>query len=75
MPRFFFHLDDGTRLDQDGEGEEFSDLEAARIAAMRFAREVVAERLVTEENLQKLRVLVTDAGGRELATIRWLDLN
>jgi hypothetical protein len=42
MPRFFFHVCNGTGFVQDEEGQELADLEAARAEAIRHARSIMA---------------------------------
>jgi hypothetical protein len=42
MPRYYFHVCNGTGFVQDEEGEELPDLEAARLAAIRSARSIMA---------------------------------
>ncbi|HMJ92736.1 MAG TPA: hypothetical protein VK472_01420 [Allosphingosinicella sp.] len=42
MPRFYFHLCDGTGFVEDEEGRELADPEAARVLAIRAARDVMA---------------------------------
>jgi hypothetical protein len=44
MPRYFFHLRDGaTLLPDDGEGQEFASLKAARREAIESARQILSE--------------------------------
>lgn len=43
MPRFFFHLCDGTGLVVDEEGQELPTLEAARARALTEARHIMAD--------------------------------
>lgn len=42
MPRFYFHVCNGTGFVQDEEGQELPDLEAARAAAIKSARSIMA---------------------------------
>jgi hypothetical protein len=42
MPRFYFHVCNGTGFVQDEEGQEFPDLEAARAEAIRSARSIMS---------------------------------
>jgi len=42
MPRFYFHVCNGTGFVEDEEGRELPDLEAAREAAIKAARDIMA---------------------------------
>ena len=42
MPRYYFHVCNGTGFVQDEEGQELPDLEAARAEAIRNARSIMA---------------------------------
>ena len=46
MPRYFFHVREGSDLDRDGEGQEFADVEAARREAINSVREILGEKLL-----------------------------
>jgi hypothetical protein len=44
MPRYFFHLRDGAALlEDDGESQDFANLEAARLEAIEGARQILSE--------------------------------
>jgi hypothetical protein len=42
MPRYYFHVCNGNGFTEDEEGRELPDLEAARIEALRAARDIMA---------------------------------
>ena len=42
MPRFYFHVCNGTGFTEDEEGTDLPDLEAARALAIRHARDIMA---------------------------------
>lgn len=42
MPRFFFHICNGTGFIEDEEGQELPDVEAARAEAVKGARSIMA---------------------------------
>ena len=42
MPRFYFRVCNGTGFVQDEEGQELPDIEAARLAAVRSARDIMS---------------------------------
>jgi hypothetical protein len=43
MPLFYFHICNGTGFVEDEEGQELPDLDAARTAAIRSARSIMAD--------------------------------
>jgi hypothetical protein len=45
MPRFYFHVCDGTGFVEDEEGVELRDIDAARTEAVKGARSIMAEDL------------------------------
>jgi hypothetical protein len=63
MPRFFFHLSDGTTL-RDEEGENCQDAAAARVHAHKVARE-----LAQGDAFRGLVLKVTDEQGTELTRV------
>jgi hypothetical protein len=42
MPRFYFHVCNGTGLVEDEEGQELPDFDSARLSAIRSARDIMA---------------------------------
>lgn len=42
MPRFYFHVCNGTGFAEDEEGQDLPDLEAARTVAVKSARSIMA---------------------------------
>jgi len=46
MPRYFFHVREGSTYHRDEEGQELPDAEAARQEAINAAREMLGERLL-----------------------------
>lgn len=63
MPRYFFHVRDGTRSFDDRDGEVLSGIAAAEAKAAQIARELAADR----EVYHSYRVVVTDDTGSEIA--------
>lgn len=68
MPRYYFHLHNGTTA-RDEEGRELPDLEAARQEAISAARELMGEDL--KAGLLRLghRIEIGDADGSELLVV------
>jgi hypothetical protein len=72
MPRFFLHFFDGTTLYPDKEGEEFANLEQACDAAIRSARELMAD-AAFGANAAAHRFDITDASGEVHAIINFAE--
>lgn len=62
MPRYFFHVHDGVDL-RDEDGTELSDIRAARVEAVRFAGEVIANDADRRSLGEDWRLEVTDEAG------------
>lgn len=72
VPRFFLSLRDGEFL-QDLEGQEYADVDAARRAAVRGAREIMAEDVKRGTLSLKDSVEITDEGGDLVAHVHFRD--
>jgi hypothetical protein len=71
MARYFFHLRDGDNLlADDGEGQEFPNLEAVRLEAIESARDILSEAALsgTAGSLRQ-QIEVTDESGRTVLTM------
>jgi hypothetical protein len=73
VPRYYLHVRQGETLCRDLEGEVFLDLQEARAEAICSAREL-ASAAVTNNELVRGHVDVTDVDGRILATVRLRDM-
>lgn len=72
MALYFFHVRDGdTLLKDDGEGQEFPNLEAVRLEALEGARDILSEaaRSGHAGSLNK-QIEVADEAGRTVVTMR-----
>ena len=69
MPRFFFNIRDGYDLDEDEEGVELPDVEAARAEALATVEELRGE-LGDAGNIE---LEITDETGRRLLTVPFRD--
>lgn len=67
MPRYFFNLRDGYDVDEDDEGVELPDLEAARAEALATVEELREELAATEA--AGIQLEITDDTGRRLLTV------
>ena len=74
MPRFYFHFAKGREIEQDPDGLEFPDLEAAYLDAFRAAREMWAEMLERQEDPRELAFQIYDDGGRLLLTLPFAEV-
>ncbi len=66
MPRYYFNVRDGYDLDEDEEGVELPDLEAARAEAQATVEELRDELGAEAESIQ---LEITDEEGRRLFTV------
>lgn len=65
MPRYFFNIRDGHDLDEDEEGVELPDLEAAKAEALATVEEL-REELADAGNIE---LEIADETGRRLLTV------
>ena len=78
MPRFYFDLDENSRLAGDTEGDELADREAARQEALLILTEA-ASTLPVRRTGAEITVRVRDEAGRKIyratlaLTERWTD--
>jgi hypothetical protein len=64
MPRYFFHVREGSLLSRDEEGQELPNAEAARREAVSATREMLGENLLHGGSLNHRSVEIADAIGR-----------
>lgn len=74
MQRFFFHTADGSR-DRDDEGTVLADLASARIEAIKYAGECLANQPGLLWDTRDFRVEVTDERDMLLFTVITLAVN
>jgi len=72
MPRFYLHLRKGENFFRDPEGAEFADLEAARQEALQAARELAAESIKFDQEIEG-RFEITDEQGQSLLIVTLKD--
>jgi hypothetical protein len=66
MPRYYFNVRDGRDVDEDEEGVELPDLEAARAEALATVAELRDE---LGPDAARIELEITDDAGRRLLTI------
>jgi hypothetical protein len=73
MTRFFFHVREGGDVSCDTEGQEFPDLEAARIEAMNASREIIGEKILHGGSINHRQIEISDERGDVLAVVNAQD--
>jgi hypothetical protein len=74
MVRLFFHIREGNRMSKDPEGAEFENVEAARMEAVRSARELLSQRVLNGEEIDGQVFELTGDDGTVMATVRFSDV-
>lgn len=74
MVRLFFHIREGNRMSKDPEGAEFENVEAARMEAVRSAREILSQRVLNGEEIDGQVFELTGDDGTVMATVRFRDV-
>jgi len=74
MPRYFFHIREGSDLNRDGEGQEFANVEAARREAINSVREIMGEKLLHGGPMNHRSIEIADETGRVVDEINSRDV-
>ena len=74
MPRYFFHVREGSELSRDNEGQILPDAEAARREAIAASREILGEKLLHGGALNSRGVEIADETGRVVDTVNSNDV-
>ncbi|KQZ62187.1 hypothetical protein ASD54_22895 [Rhizobium sp. Root149] len=69
MARSFFHIRRNGVLEMDTEGVEFSDHETAHADAVRFVREMLAERIMNDSDVDEECVQIVSETGDLLSAV------
>ena len=69
MPRYYFHIRNADGMARDEEGTDLPDLDSAYKAALVCARELMAIGVKEGADRMPESILITDASGREVATV------
>ncbi|MBB6219530.1 DUF6894 family protein [Rhizobium leguminosarum] len=69
MPKFYFNIRRGERLELDEEGTEFASLEEACAGALEAAREILAEAILTRQSVDGDSFEIASEDGTLLAMI------
>jgi hypothetical protein len=74
MPRYFFHVREGSTLHRDTEGQELPDAEAARREAISSSREMLGEKLLHGGALNGRNIEIADETGHVVDVINSRDV-
>jgi hypothetical protein len=73
MAHYHFHVLNGLGLTEDDEGRDLADLDVARREAINGARSIISEEARDGRVDLRGRIDVTDASGRVLLTVRFIE--
>ena len=74
MPRYFFHVREGSTLSRDAEGQELPDVEAARKEAISASREILGEKLLHGGSLDSRTIEIADETGHIVDVVNSRDV-
>ena len=74
MPRYFFHVREGSELSRDAEGQDLSNAEAARREAVAATREILGEKLLHGGSLDRRSIEIVDETGRVVDVVNANDV-
>jgi hypothetical protein len=69
MPKYYFHIRDGSALIEDLEGMELPDIGSVHTEAIEAAREIMADRIRSGKTVDGQEFLVFDEDGRQVEII------
>jgi hypothetical protein len=74
MPRYFFHVREGSQLSRDTEGQDLPNAEAARREAVSATREMLGEKLLHGGSLDHRTIEIADETGRVVDVVNANDV-
>ena len=74
MPRYYFHVREGSTLNRDEEGQELANAEAARREAISVNREMLGEKLLHGGSLDSRTVEIADETGHVVDVVNARDV-
>ena len=74
MPRYYFHVREGSTLHRDTEGQELPDAEAARREAINSSREMLSEKLLHGGSLNNRNIEIADETGHVVDVVNSRDV-
>ena len=69
MPRYYFHVREGSDISRDHEGQELPNVQAARREAIAAGREILGEKLLHGGSLNSRTIEIADETGRVVDTV------
>jgi hypothetical protein len=63
MPRYYFHVREGTEVSRDAEGQDLPNADAARTEAVNASREMLGEKLLHGGSLNHRQIEIADETG------------
>lgn len=73
MPHFFFNVRNGENFTEDKEGNEYSDLYAAKAEARKSALEIVSALSLIGSSPDAYQFEIVEEGGKDIAVVRFID--
>ena len=74
MPRYFFHVREGSDLNRDSEGQVCPDAEAARREAINAVREIISKKLLHGGALNHRSIEIADETGHVVDVVNSRDV-
>jgi hypothetical protein len=74
MPRYFFHVREGSTLSRDTEGQELPNVEAARQEAVSASREILGDKLLHGGSLNSRTIEIADETGHVVDVVTSSDV-
>ena len=74
MPRYYFHVREGSTLNRDEEGQDLPNAEAARQEAISAGREILGEKLLHGGSLNNRTIEIADETGHVVDEINSRDV-
>ena len=71
MPRYFFHLTNGSRVVSDLDGVDHENNESAHLEAIEMASELLKESKATGHNWEGWSVIVRDQNGKTIWEVKF----
>jgi hypothetical protein len=74
MPRYFFHVREGSDVHRDDEGQDCADAEAARHEAINAVREILGEKILHGGSLNHRSIEIADETGHVVDIVNSRDV-
>jgi hypothetical protein len=74
MPRYYFHVREGSTLNRDEEGQDLPNAEAARREAVSASREILGDKLLHGGSLDHRTIEIADETGHVVDMVNTRDV-